>query len=101
MLPAQESLSHLLKTLDFAAPTMSVISGVSGQVEDDSAVLKELLSRQTTAIVRWVDVSSELERLRIDTAVEVGSGDVLTRLGQRSESSIRFLTFEEAMSERL
>ena len=78
---------------------MPVISGVSGHVEDDAEVLKQLLCRQITAIVRWVDVSSELERLEVDTAIEVGSGEVLTRLGRRSDSPIRFLTFEEATHE--
>jgi len=101
MQPAQRTLSGLLQTLDFAAPTIPVISGVSGCAVSEAKALKELLCRQITAIVRWVDVSSELERLEVDTAVEVGSGDVLTRLGRRSDSSIRFLTFEEAMNERL
>jgi len=101
MQPAQQTLSHLLQTLDFAAPTIPIISGVSGCAESEAKTLKELLRRQITAIVRWVDVSNELERLEVDTAIEVGSGDVLTRLGRRSDSSIRFLTFEEAMNERL
>ncbi|MCK4570466.1 ACP S-malonyltransferase [Candidatus Bipolaricaulota bacterium] len=99
MLPAQKTLSHLLHALDFAAPTIPVISGVSGRVENEAEVLQGLLQRQITAIVRWVDVSSELDRLGVDTAIEVGSGDVLTRLGRRSDSSIRFLTFKEATHE--
>ena len=101
MQPAQEALSHLLQTLEFVPPRIPVISGVSGHTEDDVEALKELLCRQITAIVRWVDVSSELERLKVDTAIEVGSGEVLTRLGRRSDSPIRFLTFEEATNERV
>ena len=101
MRPAQGALSHLLQTLEFVSPTIPVISGVSGHIEDSAETLKKLLCRQITAIVRWVDVSNELERLAVHTAVEVGSGDVLTRLGRRSDSPIRFLSFEEAMNERL
>jgi len=101
MKPAQDSLLHFLQALDFSRPAHRVISGVSGRVETDPEVLRELLCRQITAIVRWVDVSHQLERLAVDTAIEIGSGDVLTRLGRRSDSSIRFLTFEEAMSEQL
>ncbi|MEE8592870.1 MAG: ACP S-malonyltransferase [Candidatus Bipolaricaulota bacterium] len=99
MQPAQEALSHLLQTLEFLPPRIPVVSGVSGHTEDDAEALKELLRRQITAIVRWVDVSRELERLEVDTAIEVGSGEVLTRLGRRSDSPIRFLTFEEATHE--
>lgn len=99
MQPAQEALSPLLQTLEFAPPRIPVISGVSGHAEDDVKALKELLCRQITAIVRWVNVLSELQRLKVDTAIEVGSGEVLTRLGRRSDSPIRFLTFEEATHE--
>lgn len=99
MLPAQEALSLLLQTLDFAAPTIPVVSGVSGHAED-ADMLKQLLCEQMTAVVCWVDVLCELERLKIDTAIEVGSGDVLTRLGRRSDSSIHFLTFKEAIHEK-
>jgi len=99
MRPAQEALSHLLQTLEFVSPTIPVISGVSGHTEDSADTLKGLLCRQITAIVQWVDVSGELERLEVDMAIEIGSGDVLTRLGRRSDSPIRFLTFEEATHE--
>lgn len=99
MQPAQETLLHLLQALDFATPTIPVISGVSGRVENEVEVLQGLLQRQITAPVRWIDVSSELDRLGVDIAIEVGPGDVLTRLGRRSDSSIRFLTFKEAAHE--
>ncbi len=101
MQPAQEALSCLLQTLSFAEPRITVVSGVSGRTENRADALKELLLRQITAIVHWVDVSNELDRLEVDTAIEVGSGDVLTRLGRRSGSSIRFLTFKEAIHEEI
>ena len=101
MQPAQDALSSLLQTLNFGEPRIPVISGVSGCTESGADVLKKLLLRQITAIVRWVDVSSELDKLEVDTAIELGSGDVLTRLGRRSGSSIRFLTFEEAIHEKI
>ena len=45
MRPAQETLSHLLQTLDFADPAVPVISGVSGHVEKQAEALKALLVR--------------------------------------------------------
>lgn len=101
MQPAQDALSSLLQTLPFEEPGIPVVSGVSGCAESGAQVLKELLLQQITSIVHWVDVSSELERLGVSTAIEVGSGDVLTRLGRRSNSSIRFLTFKEAIHEEI
>lgn len=101
MAPAQDTLSFLLQTLSFEEPTILVISGVSGRAEIEATALKQLLLQQITSIVHWVDVASELDKLGVDTAIEVGSGDVLTRLGNRSKSSIRFLTFEEAIHEEI
>ena len=101
MQPAQDTLAILLCTLSFSSPHTPIISSVSGRVEHETEILRALLTRQMTAMVRWVDVSDTLAHLKIDTAIEVGAGDVLTRLGRRSGSSIRYLTFEEAMRERL
>lgn len=99
MSPAQTALSPLLESLAFNHPSIPIISGVSGQAVSDAQELRTLLVQQMTASVRWVHVAQELDRLEVDTAIEVGSGDVLTRLGRRSTSSIRFLTFEEAIHE--
>ncbi len=99
MQPAQAALSPLLQQLAFAQPVVPVVSSVSGEAVREATTLKDLLLRQMTAVVRWVDVSNALSQLGIDTAVEVGSGDVLTRLGRRSDSPIRFITFEEAIDE--
>jgi len=101
MQPAQDALLPLLDTLVFREPTMPVVSGVSGQSHRQARDLKGFLQRQITSPVRWVDVSKQLEQLGVETAVEVGSGEILTRLGRRSQSSIRFLTFEEAIHERI
>jgi [acyl-carrier-protein] S-malonyltransferase len=101
MQDAQDALTGVLNSIDFAQPRIPVVSGVSGRVEREAESLRALLVRQITAMVRWVDVTDTLTQLQIDTAIEVGAGDVLTRLGRRSGAAIQFLTFEEAMSERL
>ena len=101
MQPAQDALSSLLQALPFGEPSVPVISAVSGHSENSGGALKKLLLQQITSIVHWVDVLCELEKIGIDTAIEVGSGDVLTRLGRRSDSSIQFLTFKEAIHEEI
>ncbi len=101
MQDSQEALAAVLEATDFATPHVPVVSGVSGHAEDAADSLKMLLIRQITSPVRWVDVGETLKLMGIDTAVEVGSGDVLTRLGNRSGLPIRFITFEEAMDEPL
>ncbi len=100
MAGAQDALEPTLRRLPFSTPTVPVVSAVTGTAEWDPERLRELLCRQITARVRWVDVVERLRRLDIVVAVEVGSGDVLTRLGRRTTDDIRFLTYKEAFDER-
>ena len=100
MSPAEGRLEPVLRSLVFSPPCVPVASGVSGRIEEDPEILRTLLMRQITSPVRWVDVTAALEASGIEVAVEVGSGDVLTRLGRRSGAAIRFLTYEEALNER-
>jgi [acyl-carrier-protein] S-malonyltransferase len=100
MRPAQATLEPILQALPFRTPTIPVVSSVTASAEEDPEALRETLCGQITARVRWVDVIRRLEEMGVTTAVEVGSGDVLTRLGRRMPTEIRFLTFEEAIDER-
>lgn len=100
MAAAERALEPLLRTLPFAAPVVPVVSGVTAAIQRDPEELRKILCSQITSPVRWVGVVRRLEELGVAIAVEVGSGDVLTRLGHRMETSIRFMTYEEAIDER-
>jgi len=99
MLPAQEALAVRLDTLVFSPPSIPVVSGVTGETHSSAAGLKMLLRRQITAPVRWIDVLCKLVEFGVTTAIEVGSGDILTKIGKRSGRKIRFITSEEAIHE--
>jgi len=101
MAPAQDALEPLLRRLPFASPDIPVVSGVTATVEQDPEVLRQILCRQITAPVRWADVIRRLETYGVRTAVEVGSGDVLTRMGRRMRTPLRFETYEEAIDGRI
>lgn len=100
MIAAQDALEPFLRRLRFAVPRVPVISSVTAAVERDPERLREILCRQITTRVRWLEVIQRLEELGVTMAVEVGSGDVLTRLGSRMSTGIRFVTYEEAIDER-
>ncbi len=100
MSPVEDRLEPILRSLAFSPPSVPVASGVSGRIEDDPEALRRLLIRQITSPVHWVDVTAALKAFGVELAIEVGSGDVLTRLGRRSGAAIRFLTYEEALNER-
>jgi len=95
MRPAEESLAPFIAETLFAAPTLPFASSVSGRVEANAEAVRRLLATQITSAVRWTDVVRTLGDLGVTDAVEVGAGSVLTQLGKRAESVIRFHSFEE------
>lgn len=95
MAQAQAALAPAIEALSFRTPSIPVISSVSGRVETEASSLKGLLLTQITACVRWVDVVESLEKEEVARAIEAGPGEVLTGLGRRITSKVRFLRFEE------
>jgi len=98
MRPAEERLAPFIEQTRFSKPKVPVVSGVSGQLERDAKALKQLMKKQITSYVHWVDVIRRLEEIGVTHAIEVGSGNVLTRLGERITERIGFLTYEEALN---
>ena len=94
---AQAALASKIESIGFKTPSVPVISSVSGSVEMEPTRLKELLLTQITACVRWVDVVETLVGEEATDAVEVGVGEVLTGLGVRITSHMRFMTYKEAL----
>jgi len=98
--PAQDALSPRIEALQFNPPKVPVVSGVSGKVETSPARLKKLLLTQITACVRWEEVVETLVDAGVKTAIEVGVGEVLTRIGRRITDRIEFLSYEEGCGGR-
>lgn len=94
---AQAALASKIESIGFKTPSVPVISSVSGSVEMEPSRLKELLLTQITACVRWVDVVETLVGEEATDAVEVGAGEVLSGLGVRITSHVRFMTYKEAL----
>lgn len=98
MTPAEERLKRDLERVTFRPPAFPVISTVSGQPEMDPERIRRLLMGQITSRVRWVDYVKTLRSLGVRRVIEVGSGEVLTRLIHRIEPELEALSFTEAFS---
>ncbi len=96
MAPAQEALSPRIEEIEFRTPQVPVVSGVSGRIETSPDRLKGLLLTQITACVLWEEVVRTLVDAGVSTAIEVGPGEVLTRIGRRITDRIEFVSYEEA-----
>ncbi len=97
MKPAEERLKPELERMKFSTPSFPVVSTVSGKPETDPEVIKDLLTRQITAQVRWVDYLLHLKALGVRRFVEVGPGDVLTRLNKRIDRESEAMSFAQVM----
>ena len=80
MRPAADRLERDLNALTFQTPKLSIVCNVTADVLADPAQAPDLLTRQVTAPVRWVESVQRLHALGVTSFLEFGSGSVLTGL---------------------
>ena len=84
MQPAQAGLGAALGSAQWSAPAWPVFSNVTAQPVSDAAVASDLLLKQLTSPVRWVQVIQAMAAAYPEgTFVEMGPGNVLTGLLKR------------------
>jgi [acyl-carrier-protein] S-malonyltransferase len=93
----EKELKDYIDQFEFEDPEVPVLSGVSGSFEDDGNHLKELLGRQMTHSVRWVDYVNLLGNADVKRTIEVGPDATLSRLTGKIDSSIERLRFDEVI----
>ena len=98
MKPAEERLKKDIANTKFAPASFPVISTVSGEPENDPDRIKELLMKQITSQVRWTEYIQNLRARGVRRFVEVGPGDVLTRLNKRIEKQMEAFSFAEVFT---
>ncbi len=96
---AGEKMRELLDSVEFRKPEVPLVSAVDGSVLESAEAVKEALKRQMEAPVRWVQVVETLARMRVVEWIELGGGNVLTRMLKDFElPSLRGMTFEDLRS---
>jgi len=84
MASAREKLAAAIAATPFRTPKCAVYPNVTAQATRDSAQLKELLTQQLTASVRWAQTLQNMSADGIQTFYELGSGNVLVGLVKRT-----------------
>lgn len=93
MAPAGAGLAAALAAAQWRAPDRPVWSNVTAEPVEDPATARDLLVRQLTSPVRWVDVvRSMAARFPGTTFVEMGPGAVLTGLVKRLAPDCKTMT---------
>ena len=83
MQPAAERLAVELARVEIKPPQVPVVSNVEAQPNQDAGRVRDLLTRQVTAPVRWEESVQCMVGLGVDSVIEVGAGNVLGGLVRR------------------
>ncbi len=84
MRPALDPVREALSRATFRPPRMALVPNVSGRVTRETSALRDLLSRHIVSPVRWERSMRALADAGVDTFVEAGPGDVLSKLVRRN-----------------
>ena len=83
MKPAADAMEKALADIELQAPVVPVVANVTAEAVRDPALIRELLVRQVTEMVRWRECVLYMKDQGVDTLVESGAGKVLGGLTRR------------------
>ena len=87
MEPAQAQLNEAIEATPIEPPAIPVIANVSAKPLSAVAEIREELQAQLTSRVRWTETIEAMRALGIETFIELGPKDVLTKLCTRIDRS--------------
>jgi [acyl-carrier-protein] S-malonyltransferase len=88
MKPAADRLAGFLETVSLNAPSMPVLSNVTGAPHESVEAIRANMIAQITGSVRWVDCMQWLVAQGVTEAVECGPGKVLAGLMKRIDKTV-------------
>lgn len=98
MADVADGLRAVLDTLPVNSPRIPVVSSVTAEPLPAPRRIRETLAQQLTASVRWTETVRYLVARGVDEMIEVGPGDVLTRIGKRIDPTVRRVTFDARLT---
>lgn len=81
-------LRDAIAATEFGTPSFPIAENVTGSLVSDPVELRDLLGRHVVSAVRWEACMSALVGVGVETLVEAGPGDVLTKLAKRSAPGV-------------
>jgi len=86
--PAAEVMAEALEEVTIVAPQPSWIANVAAEPISEPARIRTALVEQVTATVRWRESVLFMKQHDVDTLVELGAGQVLSRLAKRIDRDV-------------
>jgi [acyl-carrier-protein] S-malonyltransferase len=98
MQPAQDRLAEVLKAIKVHDPRFPIVANVTADVTKNGGRERDLLVRQVTAPVRWVESMRKMIDEGGSLFVEVGPGKVLTGLLRQIDRAQKCVNVEDSAS---
>jgi [acyl-carrier-protein] S-malonyltransferase len=94
---AANEFKNYLENIKFSKPKAKVVSNVTADILDEKNV-RELLYRQMKSPVLWTKSVMFMKNNGVDSAIEVGYGNVISGLVAKIDPSIKISTFNQIIS---
>lgn len=98
MQPAQDAVAQVLGGLRLSTPAIPVAANVTGGMIQTVDEARDVLTRQVTGAVRWVDCVGALKAAGADLFLEVGPGKVLCGLLRQIDKELKTANVEDVES---
>jgi [acyl-carrier-protein] S-malonyltransferase len=96
----QQAASRLAEIIDRSPlrdPQVPVVTNITGQVRTSAEHIRAELASQMVAPVEWVGSVREMVANGVDTFVEIGPGQVLSRLIRRISTDVKAISLNDAV----
>ena len=89
MAPAAARFAKELESIEFSKPNVPIVTNVEAEPSTDPSVFPDLLTRQLTSPVRWVETIMKMKSEGVEAIMEIGPGTVLTGLVRRIDKDMQ------------
>jgi [acyl-carrier-protein] S-malonyltransferase len=97
MAEAASEFRTILEATPFGKPATPFVANTTARPLSDPQAIRQALGRQLTSPVRWSEAIRWMIDQGVDTFVEVGPKDVLTRLVRRIDRGVQRFTTAQAL----
>ncbi|AZR72747.1 malonyl CoA-acyl carrier protein transacylase [Anoxybacter fermentans] len=96
--PASDGLAEVLADVEVKDPKVPVIANYTAEPSKTAAEVKENLIKQVSGAVKWQDSVEKMINEGIDTFIEIGPGNVLTKMMKRINRKVKALSINSIES---
>jgi [acyl-carrier-protein] S-malonyltransferase len=97
MLQAATRLAEIIDRSPLRDPQVPIVTNIAGQVRTSAEHIRGELASQMVAPVEWVGSVREMVANGVDTFVEIGPGQVLSRLIRRISGDVKAISLNDAV----